>query len=72
MPRAANSAFLCPIWPNSELVQDVMDVLYTCEYEEDAIKMRALECSKHFPHYNPMGTIGCHGHQSSDPIWSKT
>ena len=35
-------------------------------------KMRALECSQHFPHYIPMGAIGCHGHQSSDPISSKT
>ena len=35
-------------------------------------KMRALECSQHFPHYIPKGAIGCHGHQSSDPIWSKT
>ena len=35
-------------------------------------KMKALECSQHFPHYNPMGAIGCHGHQSSDPIWPKT
>ena len=32
-------------------------------------KMKALECSQHFPHYNPMGAIRCHGHQSSDPIW---
>ena len=31
-------------------------------------KMRALECSQHFPHYIPMRAIGCHGHQSSDPI----
>ena len=31
-------------------------------------KMKALECSQHFPHYIPMGAIGCHGHQSSDPI----
>ena len=31
-------------------------------------KMKALECSKHFPHYTPMGAIRCHGHQSSDPI----
>ena len=23
-------------------------------------KMKALECSQHFPHYNPMGAIGCH------------
>ena len=35
-------------------------------------KMKALECSQHFPHYNPMGAICCHGHQSSDPIWPKT
>ena len=35
-------------------------------------KMKARACSQHFPHYNPMGAICCHGHQSSDPIWSKT
>ena len=31
-------------------------------------KMKALEWTQHFPHYNPMGVIRCHGHQSSDPI----
>ena len=35
-------------------------------------KMKAIECSQHFPHYNPMGAICCHGHQSSNPIWPKT
>ena len=35
-------------------------------------KMMALECSQHFPHYNPMGAIHCHGHQSSDLILPKT
>ena len=35
-------------------------------------KMKALECSKQFPHYNSMGAIRCHGHQSSDPVWPKT
>ena len=35
---AANSAVLCPIWPNFELVRDVIDVLVTCKYEEDPIK----------------------------------
>ena len=35
-------------------------------------KMKALEWSQHFPHYNPMGAIHCHGHQSSDLIWPKT
>ena len=35
-------------------------------------KMKVLEWTQHFPHYNPMGAIRCHGHQSSDPIWPKT
>ena len=36
--KAANSAALSPIWPNFELVRDVMDILVTCKYEEDSIK----------------------------------
>ena len=36
--RAANSAVLGLIWPNFELVRDVMDVLVTCKYEEYPIK----------------------------------
>ena len=32
------SAVLGPIWPNFELVRDLMDVLVTCKYEEDQIK----------------------------------
>ena len=39
-PRAANSAVLGPIWPNFELVRDVINVLITCKYEEDPIKNR--------------------------------
>ena len=35
-------------------------------------KLKALEWTQHFPHYNPMGAIRCHGNQSSDPTWSKT
>ena len=35
-------------------------------------KMKALEWTQHFPQYNPMGAICCHGHQSSDTIWPKT
>ena len=42
--RAANSAVLGPIWPNFELVRDAIDVLITCQYEEDPIKIEALEC----------------------------
>ena len=34
-------------------------------------KMKALELTQHFPHYNPMGAICCHGNQSSNPTWSK-
>ena len=35
-------------------------------------RMKELEWSQHFPHYNSMGAIGCHGNQSSDLIRSKT
>ena len=35
-------------------------------------KMKALEWTQHFSHYNLMGAICCHGNQSSDPTWSKT
>ena len=31
-------------------------------------KMKELEWSQGFPHYNTMGAICCHGNQSSDPI----
>ena len=31
-------------------------------------KMKELEWSQDFPHYNPMGAICCHGNQSSDQI----
>ena len=69
--RAANSAVLGPIWLNFELVRDVMFLL-PASMKKIRSKMKALEWSQHFSHYNPMGAIGCHGHQSSDPIWSKT
>ena len=36
--RAANSAVLGQIWLKFELVQDIIDVLVTCKYEEDPIK----------------------------------
>ena len=34
-------------------------------------KMKALEWTKDFPHYNPMAAICCPGNQSSNPTWSK-
>ena len=36
--RAANFAVLGPLWPNFELVRDLIAVLVTCKYEEDPIK----------------------------------
>ena len=36
--RAANSAVLAQILLKFELVQDIIDVLVTCKYEEDPIK----------------------------------
>ena len=35
---AANSAVHSPIWPNFELIRDVMIFLITCKIEEDPIK----------------------------------
>ena len=35
-------------------------------------KMKALEWTQLFPHYNPMRSICCHGNQSSNPTLSKT
>ena len=35
-------------------------------------KMKELEWSQDFPHYNPIGAICCHGNQCSDPILPKT
>ena len=49
-----------------------MVVLFTCKYEEDPIKNEGPSVFTTFPNYNPMGAIGCHGNQSSNPIWSKT
>ena len=49
-----------------------MDVLVTCKYGEDPIKNEGARVVTTFFPSNSMGAIGCHGHQSSDPIWSKT
>ena len=70
--KAAISAVLGPILPNFELVLDVMDVLVTCKIKKIRSKMKALEWSQNFTHYNPMGAICYHGNQISDPIWPKT
>ena len=41
-----------------------MDVLVTCKYEEDLIKMKVLEWTQHFPHYNSMVAM-----ETSGRIW---
>ena len=46
--------------------------LLPARIKENKSKMKELEWSQDYPHYNPMGAICCHGNQSSDPIWPKT
>ena len=58
--------------PNSNLSEILGLSLLPASMKKIRSKMKALACSQHFPHYNYMGAIRCHGHQSSDPIWSKT
>ena len=55
-PRAVNSAVLGPIWPNFELVRDVMDVLVTCKYEEDPIKNEGARVFTTFSPLYPYGS----------------
>ena len=58
--------------PNLNLSEILWLSLLPASMKKIRLKMKALACSQHFPHYNPMGAIRCHGHQSSDLIWSKT
>ena len=58
--------------PNSNLSEILWLSSLPVSMKKIRSKMKALACSHHFPHYNPMGAIRCHGHQSSYPIWSKT
>ena len=46
--------------------------LLPARIKKNKSKMKELEWSQDFPHYNPNGAICCHGNQSSDPIFSKT
>ena len=58
--------------PNSNLSEILWLSSLPASMKKIRSKMKALACSQHFPHYNPMGAIRCHGQQSSDSIWSKT
>ena len=42
--------------------------LLPARIKKNQSKMKELEWSQGFPHYNPMGAICCHGNQSSDPM----
>ena len=58
--------------PNSNLSKILWLFSLPASMKKIRSNMKALECSQHFPHYNTMGAIRCHGHQSSDPIKPKT
>ena len=58
--------------PNSNLFDILWLSSLSASMKKIRSKMKALACSQHFPHYNPMGAIRCHGNQSSNPIWPKT
>ena len=53
--RAANSAVLSLIWPNFELVQDVLDIFVTCKNEEDPFKNEGTRVVTRF---SPLHTYG--------------
>ena len=58
--------------PNSNLSEILWLSSLPASMKKILSKMKALERTQHFPHYNPMGAMRCHGHQSSDQIWPKT
>ena len=54
--------------PNSNLSEILWLSSLPASMEKIRSKIKALACPQHFPHYDPMGAIRCHGHQSYDPI----
>ena len=46
--------------------------LLPASIKKNKSKMKVLEWSQDFPHYNPIGAICCHGNQNSDLILPKT
>ena len=46
--------------------------LLPARIKKNQSKIKELEWSQDFPHYDPMGAICCHGNQSSDQILPKT
>ena len=58
--------------PNSNLSEILWLSSLSASMKKIRSKIKALEWSQAFSHYNPMGAIRCHGNQSSNPIWPKT
>ena len=58
--------------PNSNLSEILWLSSLTVSMKKIRSKMKVLEWSQAFSHYNSMGAIPCHGNQSSNPIWPKT
>ena len=48
--------------PNSNLSEILWLSLLPASMKKIQSKMKVLAWSQHFPHYNPMGAIRCHGH----------
>ena len=53
-------------------ISNPFEILWLFSWIKNQSKMKELEWSQAFPHYNPMGAICCHGNQSSKLIWPKT
>ena len=47
--RAANTVVCVRIWPNFELIQNLMYVIVTCKYEKDPIKNSRENLATRFP-----------------------
>ena len=58
--------------PNSNLSEILWLSSLSVSMKRIRSKIKALEWSQAFPHYNSMGAIRCRGNQSSNPIWPKT
>ena len=69
--QLAHKSFVgyCPI-PNPSKILWLSSL--PARIKKNQSKMKELEWSQGFPHYNPMGAICCHGNQSFNLIWPKT
>ena len=69
---AANSSVLFGSCPISKSFEILWLSSLPARIKKNQSKMKKLEWSQDFPHYNLMGAICCHGNHSSDPISPKT